>query len=62
MSMYGEMAEATIRKAGGNFVWCKNCHRKTEVDHAAALSGGGWPKCCGYTMTIDPPDTWGSAR
>jgi hypothetical protein len=35
-------------------VWCATCGRSQRVDAAGALSHG-WPKCCGYTMTIDSP-------
>lgn len=38
-------------------VWCRNCRREEKVDSAEALKNG-WPKCCGYTMTIDHPGTW----
>lgn len=38
-------------------VWCKTCRREQSVDGAECLRSG-WPKCCGYTMTIDHPDTW----
>lgn len=36
-------------------VWCTVCGRTTKVNSAASMSFG-WPKCCGYTMTIDSPD------
>lgn len=36
-------------------VWCKTCGREERVDSAFCLSYG-WPKCCGYTMTIDSPE------
>lgn len=35
-------------------VWCITCKRKQAVDAAECLRHG-WPKCCGYTMTIDSP-------
>lgn len=35
-------------------VWCTVCGRSRLVDGAQCLSRG-WPKCCGYTMTIDSP-------
>lgn len=38
-------------------VWCRTCRRTEKADSAACLRKG-WPKCCGYTMTIDPPETW----
>ena len=36
-------------------VWCRTCGRTQRLDSANALRTG-WPKCCGYTMTIDAPD------
>lgn len=34
-------------------VWCRHCKRgPVKVDNGLA---NGWPKCCGYTMTIDSP-------
>lgn len=35
-------------------VWCTQCGRSQRVDGAHCLLHG-WPKCCGYTMTIDSP-------
>lgn len=35
-------------------VWCRTCGRTEKVGSAHCLQRG-WPKCCGYTMTIDPP-------
>lgn len=36
--------------------WCRTCGRMRHVDSLKAITGGGWPKCCGYTMTIDSPE------
>ena len=36
-------------------VWCTSCGRMERVNSAGALRYG-WPKCCGYTMTIDSPE------
>ena len=36
-------------------VWCRTCGRSERVDSAECFRSG-WPKCCGYTMTIDSPD------
>jgi len=33
-------------------VRCRTCGRSQSVDSAQSLRSG-WPKCCGYTMTID---------
>lgn len=41
-------------------VWCRTCRREQRVDAAVALRER-WPKCCGYTMTIDHPSTWARA-
>ena len=38
-------------------VWCRTCRREQRVNAGACLTRG-WSKCCGYTMTIDHPDTW----
>ena len=38
-------------------VWCRHCGREQKVDSADCLRHG-WPKCCGYTMTTEHPDTW----
>mgnify|MGYP001569843256 CR=1 FL=1 len=38
-------------------VWCRHCQATQHVDSAVALKYG-WPKCCGYTMTIDAPEEW----
>lgn len=35
-------------------VWCTECGASVKVDSAACLRGG-WPTCCGFTMTIDSP-------
>lgn len=36
-------------------VWCRTCQSSQVVEHGLR---DGWPKCCGFTMTIDHPDTW----
>lgn len=36
-------------------VWCTQCGHSQRVDVAYALRCG-WPRCCGYTMTIDSPE------
>ena len=35
--------------------WCKTCGNSEKVNGAYCLQHG-WPKCCGYTMTIDGPE------
>ena len=39
-------------------VWCTTCGATQKVDGAKCLRTG-WPKCCGYTMTIDSPEERG---
>jgi hypothetical protein len=49
-----------IHKNIANVVWgkekgkvhCKECGREVEVNYAECLEHG-WPKCCGYTMSLD---------
>lgn len=36
-------------------VWCRECGHSQRIHSAGALRHG-WPKCCGYTMTIDSPE------
>jgi hypothetical protein len=36
-------------------VWCTSCGCSRQVDSVDCLRHG-WPKCCGYTMTIDSPE------
>ncbi|WP_041432427.1 hypothetical protein [Thiobacillus denitrificans] len=36
-------------------VWCRKCGSTQRTDSAGAMRYG-WPKCCGYTMTIDSPE------
>jgi len=38
------------------WVWCRNCMRRQRVNATRCLKHG-WPKCCGCTMTIDPPNS-----
>lgn len=34
-------------------VRCEKCNRTQDVDGARSLALG-WPRCCGYTMTLLP--------
>lgn len=47
---------AAIPQIARGQVWCRKCGSTRRVDGVRAVLGGGWPKCCGYTMTIDSPD------
>ena len=46
---------ASVPQLARGRVWCITCGATQRVDSAGALSHG-WPKCCGYTMTIDSPE------
>ncbi len=54
MSIYDKMAASHPSLTRGK-VWCRSCDREQSVKAAGALQHG-WPKCCGYTMTIDSPE------
>lgn len=54
MNMFQEMA-ASHPKLNRGMVWCKECGNRESVKSSDALQNG-WPKCCGYTMTIDSPE------
>jgi hypothetical protein len=56
---YQKIANDVPQIARGK-VWCRTCSRERRVDGADALRHG-WPKCCGYTMTIDSPE-WRAAQ
>jgi len=36
-------------------VWCRECGQSIKVNYETCFNEG-WPKCCGYTMTIDDPE------
>lgn len=50
-----DRALSSIAKIKRGKVWCCECGRSERVDGSAAMRTG-WPKCCGYTMTIDSPE------
>lgn len=54
MSIHNEIANSHPSLKRG-VVWCRTCGSSQKVDSATALRNG-WPKCCGYTMTIDSPE------
>jgi hypothetical protein len=51
---YQRLVESVPQLKRG-IVWCRACGHSERVDAAGSLQGG-WPKHCGYTMTIDSPD------
>lgn len=54
MSLASDIAEIPQIKRGK--VWCTVCGREQSVNGVSATLQTGWPKCCGYTMTIDSPE------
>lgn len=36
-------------------VWCRSCGATQRVQPEECFRSG-WPKCCGYTMTLDSPE------
>jgi len=54
---YSKMAEAHPKLSRGQ-VWCMHCGATRHVNTADCLRNG-WPKCCGFTMTIDSPQERG---
>ena len=48
-----EIVEIPQLKRG--IIWCTVCG-KTINFRASNCLRNGWPKCCGYTMTIDSPE------
>jgi Zn finger protein HypA/HybF involved in hydrogenase expression len=55
-SLHENLAECHLSISRGK-VWCRTCGSEQRVDPTNAIRFG-WPKCCGFTMTIDHPDTW----
>lgn len=54
MTLHDKLAKSHPSLERGQ-VWCRECGNTKRVDTTSALQNG-WPKCCGYTMTIDSPD------
>jgi len=54
VSQLPEKIVSDTPKLKRGIVWCTTCGKKSIVDSAQCLRTG-WPKCCGYTMTIDSP-------
>jgi Zn finger protein HypA/HybF involved in hydrogenase expression len=45
-----------IPQIARNKAWCHTCGAEINMNNTAATLGVGWPKCCGYTMSIDSPE------
>ena len=54
MELNNRLAMAHPKLIRGD-VWCTVCGRKQHVS-AGKCFQNGWPKCCGYTMTLDSPE------
>lgn len=54
MSRLTDKIAREIPQISRGMVWCTDCGRSQRVDGGECLRNG-WPKCCGYTMTIDSP-------
>jgi hypothetical protein len=55
-SVYTDIANSHPSLKSGD-VWCRECGAKKNIKSSNALKNG-YPKCCGYTMTIDNPSKW----
>ena len=54
VTLHERLANANPKLSRG-LVWCRQCGRCESVNAAECLRSG-WPKSCGYTMTIDAPE------
>lgn len=54
LAMIHDRVVAEVPSLRRGMVWCTVCGHSERVDSANALRHG-WPKHCGYTMTIDSP-------
>ena len=52
---WAEGVVSHVPQLARGMVWCTACGSSLEVNAAWRLVHG-WPKCCGYTMTIDSPE------
>lgn len=60
MSLQDDLAQIPQFKRGR--VWCTVCGHSQQVNAVGATMGAGWPKCCGFTMTIDSPEERAARR
>ena len=49
-----DLLATSVPQLNRGVVWCRTCGNSEFVDSGYCLRHG-WPKCCGYTMTIDSP-------
>jgi len=52
---FGRSFVSAIPQLRRGRVWCTKCGASQGVS-AVKCFKHGWPKCCGYTMTIDSPE------
>lgn len=50
-NIISDLAEIPQIKRG--LVYCDTCERTEQISGANFRTG--WPKCCGYTMSLDSP-------
>lgn len=55
MSVLDKIAEDMNRQYPDARLVCKECGQEQPVDWAYLASG--WPKCCGFTMTLKTEET-----
>lgn len=53
-SMAEDLAKIPQFKRGQ--VWCLECGHIQKTNGVKNTFGDGWPKCCGYTMSLDSPE------
>jgi hypothetical protein len=60
MNIHEALAKSHPKLERGT-AWCVKCGKCKTVNSADCLRLG-WPKCCGYTMTIDSPQERAARR
>ena len=53
-TLYNDLGHCHPKLSRGQ-VWCTTCGKTKKVNSGECLAKG-WPKCCGYTMTLDSPE------
>ncbi len=54
MSLYDDLIKCRPSLERG-MVWCTVCGQSQKTDVKESFRSG-WPKCCGFTMSIDSPE------
>jgi hypothetical protein len=55
--MHGKIATnlAELPQFKRGLLYCHECGNTRNIGDVAARLRNGWPKCCGYTMSLDSP-------